>query len=39
MSLDESFFPIVWTRDGRCSAWLNDLVAVDGGHPVGPAPR
>jgi len=22
LSLDESFFPIVWTRDGRRSAWL-----------------
>jgi ectoine hydroxylase-related dioxygenase (phytanoyl-CoA dioxygenase family) len=24
LSLDESFFPIVWTRDGRRSAWLGD---------------
>jgi len=23
-SLDESFFPIVWTRDGRRSAWLDE---------------
>jgi 2-oxoglutarate-dependent dioxygenase len=39
MSLDESFFPIVWTRDGGRTAWLDELVAVDRGHPVGPAPR
>jgi len=25
MTMDESFFPIVWTRDGRRSAWLEDL--------------
>jgi ectoine hydroxylase-related dioxygenase (phytanoyl-CoA dioxygenase family) len=25
MSLDESFFPIVWTRDGRRTAWLDEL--------------
>jgi 2-oxoglutarate-dependent dioxygenase len=24
LSLDESFFPIVWTRDGRRSAWLDE---------------
>jgi len=39
MSLDESFFPIVWTRDGRRSSWLDELVAIDGRHPVGSAPR
>jgi ectoine hydroxylase-related dioxygenase (phytanoyl-CoA dioxygenase family) len=39
MSLDESFFPIVWTRDGRRTAWLEKLVAVDRRHPVGSAPR
>ena len=25
LALDESFFPIVWTADGRRSAWLDDL--------------
>jgi ectoine hydroxylase-related dioxygenase (phytanoyl-CoA dioxygenase family) len=25
--MDESFFPIVWTRDGRRSTWLEDLPA------------
>jgi hypothetical protein len=39
MNLDESFFPIVWTRDGRRTAWLDELIAVDRGHPVGPTPR
>jgi ectoine hydroxylase-related dioxygenase (phytanoyl-CoA dioxygenase family) len=39
MSLDESFFPIVWTRDGRRTAWLRELVSVDRGYPVGPTPR
>ena len=38
MSLDESYFPITWTRDGRRTAWLDDLT-VDRRHPVGPAPR
>ena len=27
MTMDESYFPIVWTRDGRRSAWLEDLPA------------
>jgi ectoine hydroxylase-related dioxygenase (phytanoyl-CoA dioxygenase family) len=27
LSLDESFFPIVWTADGRRSAWLDRLLA------------
>jgi ectoine hydroxylase-related dioxygenase (phytanoyl-CoA dioxygenase family) len=26
LSLDESFFPIVWTRDGRRSEWLRRLM-------------
>jgi ectoine hydroxylase-related dioxygenase (phytanoyl-CoA dioxygenase family) len=39
LSLDESFFPIVWTRDGRRTEWLEKLVAIDRRHPVGPAPR
>jgi ectoine hydroxylase-related dioxygenase (phytanoyl-CoA dioxygenase family) len=39
LSLDESFFPIVWTRDGRRTPWLEELVAIDSGHPVGSAPR
>jgi ectoine hydroxylase-related dioxygenase (phytanoyl-CoA dioxygenase family) len=25
LSLDESFFPVVWTRDGRRSAWIDEL--------------
>jgi len=25
LSLDESFFPITWSRDGRRTAWLDDL--------------
>ena len=28
MSLDESYFPIVWTRDGRRSAWLDRFTPV-----------
>jgi ectoine hydroxylase-related dioxygenase (phytanoyl-CoA dioxygenase family) len=24
-TMDESYFPVVWTRDGRRSAWLDDL--------------
>jgi ectoine hydroxylase-related dioxygenase (phytanoyl-CoA dioxygenase family) len=24
-AMDESFFPIVWTRDGRRSPWLDEL--------------
>jgi ectoine hydroxylase-related dioxygenase (phytanoyl-CoA dioxygenase family) len=28
MSLDESFFPIVWTSDGRRTAWLDQLPAL-----------
>jgi ectoine hydroxylase-related dioxygenase (phytanoyl-CoA dioxygenase family) len=28
MVMDESFFPLVWTRDGRRSAWLADLPAL-----------
>jgi ectoine hydroxylase-related dioxygenase (phytanoyl-CoA dioxygenase family) len=24
-TMDESFFPIIWTRDGRRSSWLADL--------------
>ena len=27
LSLDESFFPIVWTREGRRTAWLDELPA------------
>ena len=27
MSLDESYFPIVWTKDGRRSAWLDAEVS------------
>jgi hypothetical protein len=27
MSLDESYFPIVWTKDGRRAAWLNAEVS------------
>ena len=34
MSLDESYFPIVWTKDGRRSAWLGELPAPTLG--VGP---
>jgi ectoine hydroxylase-related dioxygenase (phytanoyl-CoA dioxygenase family) len=34
-TMDESFFPIIWTRDGRRSAWLDSLPelvgAADGG--------
>jgi hypothetical protein len=26
--MDESFFPLVWTRDGCRSAWLADLPAL-----------
>jgi ectoine hydroxylase-related dioxygenase (phytanoyl-CoA dioxygenase family) len=26
MSMDESFFPVVWSSDGGRSAWLDDLV-------------
>jgi ectoine hydroxylase-related dioxygenase (phytanoyl-CoA dioxygenase family) len=29
--MDESFFPIVWTRDGGRSGWLDAEVAEDGG--------
>jgi 2-oxoglutarate-dependent dioxygenase len=25
MTMDESYFPIVWTRDGRRSRWLDLL--------------
>ena len=25
LSLDESFFPVVWTRDGRRTPWLDEL--------------
>ena len=28
LSLDESFFPVVWDEDGRRSAWLDELPAV-----------
>jgi ectoine hydroxylase-related dioxygenase (phytanoyl-CoA dioxygenase family) len=27
LSLDESFFPIVWTQDGKRSSWLDELSA------------
>jgi ectoine hydroxylase-related dioxygenase (phytanoyl-CoA dioxygenase family) len=27
LTLDESFFPVVWTGDGRRSAWLDDAYA------------
>jgi len=30
LALDESFFPIVWTADGRRSAWLADLPTLAG---------
>jgi ectoine hydroxylase-related dioxygenase (phytanoyl-CoA dioxygenase family) len=30
LSLDESYFPIVWTRDGRRSAWLDADLAEHG---------
>jgi ectoine hydroxylase-related dioxygenase (phytanoyl-CoA dioxygenase family) len=29
-TLDESFFPIVWTADGRRSAWLDELPTLAG---------
>ena len=29
-SMDESFFPILWTRDGYRTPWLNDYVARGG---------
>ena len=29
-SMDESFFPILWTRDGYRTPWLNDYVAKGG---------
>jgi ectoine hydroxylase-related dioxygenase (phytanoyl-CoA dioxygenase family) len=28
MTMDESYFPVVWTRDGRRSAWLDELPAL-----------
>jgi ectoine hydroxylase-related dioxygenase (phytanoyl-CoA dioxygenase family) len=31
-AMDESFFPVVWTRDGRRSDWLETLVLADSGH-------
>jgi hypothetical protein len=27
LTLNESFFPVVWTGDGRRSAWLDDAYA------------
>ncbi len=30
LSLDESFFPIMWDEDGGRSAWLADLPDIDG---------
>jgi phytanoyl-CoA hydroxylase len=24
-TMDESYFPVVWTRDGRRSSWLEEL--------------
>jgi hypothetical protein len=27
MSLDESYFPIVWTKDGRRTDWLDAEVS------------
>jgi phytanoyl-CoA hydroxylase len=24
-TMDDSYFPVVWTSDGRRSAWLDDL--------------
>jgi ectoine hydroxylase-related dioxygenase (phytanoyl-CoA dioxygenase family) len=31
-AMDESYFPIVWTRDGRRSEWLDALVLAEAGH-------
>jgi ectoine hydroxylase-related dioxygenase (phytanoyl-CoA dioxygenase family) len=31
-AMDESFFPLVWTRDGGRSAWLDGLVLAEAGH-------
>jgi hypothetical protein len=29
MRMDESYFPVVWTRDGGRSAWLDSELAQD----------
>jgi ectoine hydroxylase-related dioxygenase (phytanoyl-CoA dioxygenase family) len=29
LTMDESYFPVVWTCDGRRSAWLDELPTVD----------
>jgi ectoine hydroxylase-related dioxygenase (phytanoyl-CoA dioxygenase family) len=31
-AMDESFFPVVWARDGGRSAWLDGLVLAEAGH-------
>jgi hypothetical protein len=33
-TMDESDFPVVWTSDGRRSAWLDDLPGL-AARPVG----
>src|SRR5439155_27092447 len=35
-TMDESFFPIVWTRDGRRSRWLADLPELAAARPAVP---
>jgi hypothetical protein len=32
MTMDESYFPVVWTRDARRSAWLGELSALAAEH-------
>jgi ectoine hydroxylase-related dioxygenase (phytanoyl-CoA dioxygenase family) len=38
-TMDESFFPIIWTRDGRRSRWLADLPKLSAAPAFRPARR